>query len=217
MSRKSDEVSGLVGEGQGPVRRSPCKHSIDIETRRLPNDMGRARPSAFARCALHRPTLLAAVIVSVLTATPALALESDRDQPMRIRSDRSESDLGKDSTVLIGNVRITQGTLEVNAERADITQAEGAVSRAVLTGSPATMKQQVDAGGELRAQARRIDYALASETVELSGGVIVERPQGTLKSERVTYSVKDGRVVAGDNAGGVELVIPPRAPKPKSE
>ncbi len=153
----------------------------------------------------------------MLAATPALALESDRDQPMRIRSDRSESDLGKDSTVLIGNVRITQGTLEVNAERADITQAEGAVSRAVLTGSPATMKQQVDAGGELRAQARRIDYALASETVELSGGVIVERPQGTLKSERVTYSVKDGRVVAGDNAGGVELVIPPRAPKPKPE
>ncbi len=152
------------------------------------------------------------VSLGVLLSLPVFALDSDRQQPMRIRSDRSEADLAKDSTVLIGNVRITQGSLEVGAERAYITQAQGEVSRAVLTGKPATLRQQVEAGGELRAQARRIDYALANESIELTGGVVIERPQGTLRSERVVYSVKDGRVVAGDDAGGVELVIPPRAP-----
>jgi lipopolysaccharide export system protein LptA len=162
---------------------------------------------------MSRKRIAVSVVCSLaaIGAAPLSALESDRNQPMRIRSDRSEADLGKDSTLLIGNVQITQGTLEVRAERADITQSKGEVSRAVLTGTPATLKQQVDTGGELRAQARTIDYALANETVELTGGVVIERPQGTLRSERVVYSVKDGKVVAGDSAGGVELIIPPRA------
>ncbi len=150
-----------------------------------------------------------------LIAAPALALESDRQQPMQIKSDGLSAGMDSSTTVLTGNVRIVQGSLVIKSARADITQQAGEVSRALLTGAPATLKQGMDAGGELNASARTIDYKLSEESVELRGGVILERPQGTLRSERVVYSVKTGQLAAGEGVtGGVELVIPPRAPKP---
>ncbi|MFO1494115.1 MAG: lipopolysaccharide transport periplasmic protein LptA [Lysobacterales bacterium] len=159
-------------------------------------------------------SLLAGATLLALLAAPAWALESDRQQPMQIKSDRFESGMKDDVTVLTGNVRITQGSLVVNAARADITQVKGEVSRALLTGSPATLKQTLDGGGELNARAATIDYQLAEENVELRGAVVLERPQGTLRSEKVVYSVKTGRLAAGqDVSGGVELVIPPKPPK----
>ena len=155
------------------------------------------------------------VLLCLAFALPASALEADRQQPMQINSDRFESGMDTNTTVLTGNVRITQGSLVVNAARADVTQDKGEVARALLTGKPATLKQAMDGGGELNAQAATIDYKLTDETVELSGNVVLERPQGTLRSQRVVYSVKTGRLAAGEGVtGGVQLVIPPKAPKP---
>ena len=154
-------------------------------------------------------------LLCLVVALPAAALEADRQQPMQINSDRFESGMDTNTTVLTGNVRITQGSLVVNAARADVTQDKGEVARALLTGKPATLKQAMEGGGELNAQAGTIDYKLTEETVELSGDVVLERPQGTLRSQRVVYSVKTGRLAAGEGVtGGVQLVIPPKAPKP---
>ena len=155
------------------------------------------------------------LLLCLVAALPASALDSDRQQPMQINSDRFESGMDTNTTVLTGNVRITQGSLVVNAARADVTQEKGEVARALLTGKPATLKQAMEGGGELNAQAGTIDYKLTEETVELSGNVVLERPQGTLRSQRVVYSVKTGRLAAGEGVtGGVQLVIPPKAAKP---
>lgn len=161
------------------------------------------------------PELRCWLLLLLAAASPLAALESDRQQPMQINSDRFEAGMNTSTTVLTGNVRITQGSLVVKAARADITQDKGEVSRALLTGAPATLKQTLAGGGELNASAQTIDYQLAEEMVDLRGGVILERPQGTLRSEHVSYSVKTGRLAAGEGAsGGVQLVIPPRVPKP---
>ena len=161
------------------------------------------------------PDLRGVALLLLAASSPLAALESDREQPMQINSDRFEAGMDTNTTVLTGNVRIVQGSLVVKAARADITQDKGEVSRALLTGAPATLKQTMTGGGELNASASTIDYKLAEESVDLSGNVILERPQGTLRSERVTYSVKTGRLAAGEGvSGGVQLVIPPKAPKP---
>lgn len=143
---------------------------------------------------------------------PALALESDRQQEVKINADQFGGSIKDGTSLFQGNVRIQQGSLDIRASRGEFTQDDGAVSRALLTGSPATLVQSMDAGGLLKAQASTIDYKVADEKVELRGGAVLERPQGTLRSERVVYSVKTGEMEAGATGGGVQLIIPPKAP-----
>ena len=68
------------------------------------------------------PDRRALALLLAALAAPALALEADRQQPMQINSDRFESGMDTNTTVLTGNVRITQGSLVVYAARADVTQ-----------------------------------------------------------------------------------------------
>jgi lipopolysaccharide export system protein LptA len=155
------------------------------------------------------------VMTGLLLVLPAplLALKSDRKQPVEVSADRSQSSLDGATTTLSGSVEIRQGSLIAQADRAEVTQADGGVSRVVLTGTPARLAQQLDGpdGGTMRAQAREIDYQLAADRVTLRGGVRLERPQGTLESEQVIYRVDSGQLDAGGDGGGrVRFRIEPK-------
>ncbi|MCE3003040.1 MAG: lipopolysaccharide transport periplasmic protein LptA [Xanthomonadaceae bacterium] len=163
----------------------------------------------------NRAELLALVLL--LTSLPAAALKSDRDKPMDIRADASSAFTGEGKATLTGNVVITQGTLEVRADRADISQSEsGEVSRAVLTGAPATLAEDLDDGGRLDARAAKIDYDMAGKLVVLTGDAVVAQPQGELRGERITYNLETGRLDAGGPEGGnrVFLRMNPQPKKP---
>jgi len=152
------------------------------------------------------------LVAGVFACVPASALESDRQQEVKITADSFGGSIKEGTSLFQGNVRIQQGSLDIRSARGEFTQVDGAVSRALLTGSPATLVQSMDAGGLLKAQAATIDYKVADEKVELRGGAVLERPQGVLRSERVVYSVKTGEMEAGATGSGVQLIIPPKAP-----
>jgi lipopolysaccharide export system protein LptA len=142
-------------------------------------------------------------VVALLASSPLLAVESDRDKPMDIDADSMQSNVNEGTATLTGNVRIVQGTLDVRAAKAVVTQDEQQqVSRAVLTGSPATLAQDLDDGGRLDARAAQIDYDMANDRVVLTGNAVVAQPRGELRGERITYSLNDGRIEAGGPEGG---------------
>lgn len=160
--------------------------------------------------------MLAAVFAWLLFPAIAIALESDRDQPMDIVASGSDSDLNTGIHQLIGNVEIRQGSLLIQADRGEVHQPgdNQEVTRVILEGSPARMQQSLDnAAGQMRASARRIDYDRANDTVVLTGNVRIDEPRGTLSGERVVYNIAQGRIQgqgqAGDD-GRVRFVIPPR-------
>jgi lipopolysaccharide export system protein LptA len=152
-----------------------------------------------ARC------LLALALLAV--AMPALALKSDRDKPMDVNADRFESNVKEGASVLTGNVRIVQGSLKIESERAEVHQdpAQQKVNRAVLNGEPARLEQDLDDGGHMVARAKQIDYDLAKETVVLTGNVIVEQPRGELRGEKVTYEIATGKLT-GSGEGAASRV-----------
>lgn len=153
----------------------------------------------------------------LLAATPALALKSDRDKPMEIRAERSSAFTNEGTATLSGNVVITQGTLVVRAENAEISQSKaGDVSRAILTGAPATIAEDLDDGGRLDGRAAKIDYDMAGKLVVLTGDAVVAQPQGELRGERITYNLETGRLDAGGPEGGnrVFLRMNPQPKKP---
>lgn len=158
----------------------------------------------------HASKLL--LLAALLAAAPVLAKSSDRNQPMDISADRTDAQLGDDSvSVLEGNVRIRQGTLEVDAQRAEVHRAAGDTNRIVLTGAPAVLRQVSDAGEPMEANANRIVYMLADETMMLTGNVVITQPRGTLRGETVKYDINTGRLDGGGDSARVQMRILPKS------
>lgn len=184
-----------------------------------------------ARRATDRGTRLRGALVASLLCAPlaAHALSSDREQEMNISANysRIEPDRSGNApsvTILKGDVRISQGTLEARSDTATIEQARagtrdaqgndigGQISRVIMTGEPAHLEQQQDGGGMMRATARKIDYRLATHRVELSGDVVVnQQGRGEFRGAHMTYDTLTGTMESGAETGGrVHMRIEPR-------
>lgn len=161
-----------------------------------------------------RPAATSLLILCLAAAGPALARSTDRSQPMDIDADRTDALLGDDAvSVLEGNVKIRQGSLEVDADRAEVHRRAGDIDRIVLTGAPARLRQVSDAGEPMDARASQVVYTLSSEVMVLTGGVVIEQPRGNLRGETIKYNVDTGRLDGGGDGQRVSLrILPKTAP-----
>lgn len=155
---------------------------------------------------------LSLLLTLALAPAVALARTSDRNKPMDI--DAGHSDYSMDDsrpTTLSGGVIITQGTLDIRSNQAVIHSADGEPVRAVLTGGPVKMKQELDDGKPMTAVANRVDYDLKSEIVTFTGNVDIQQPTGSIAGQRVVYNMKTGQVQGGgQDAGRVKIRIQPK-------
>ena len=159
-----------------------------------------------------RPAATSLLILCLAAAGPALARSTDRSQPMDIDADRTDALLGDDAvSVLEGNVKIRQGSLEVDAERAEVHRRAGDIDRIVLTGTPARLRQVSDSGEAMDARASQVVYTLSSEVMVLTGGVVIEQPRGNLRGETIKYDLKSGRLDGGGDGSRVSMRILPKA------
>ena len=157
--------------------------------------------------------LLTIALVALFATGTADARRSDRNQPMDIDAANTVGTLDDSGPIVFsGGVVITQGTMHVEAARAEITTRGGDIQRVVLTGSPATMRQETDDGLPMTARGNTIDYNIANETMVITGNAHVEQPQGNMASQRIVYNMQTERVEAGgEGAGRVQMRIQPRA------
>ena len=163
------------------------------------------------------PRLLQALVlvVAVVAAGAAHARSSDRSKPMDIDAGRQQGTLDDSSpTGLTGGVHITQGTLDIQSSTATISTRNGDPSRAVLTGAPVVLKQQMDDGTAMTARASQVDYDLSTETVVFTGNVVIDQPRGSMSGQRVVYNMKSGRIDSGGEGNGrVKMrILPKNAP-----
>ena len=155
------------------------------------------------------------LLLAALLPLAAQAKTSDRNAPMDVEADRTDAMLGDDSdSILTGNVRITQGTLDVGADKAVIHRKSGDISEVTLTGAPATLKQLADNGEQMNAHASQIVYTLSSDLVVLTGGVVIEQPRGNLRGETIKYDLKTGRLDGGGDGKRVQMRIMPKTKTP---
>jgi len=178
------------------------------DRRRIPQP----RPAP-ARATARIGPALACGLLALACASGVAARSSDRTKPMDIDAGRHEGSIeGNGTSIFSGGVTITQGTLDIRADRADVQQRGGQPVRAILTGRQATLKQQMEDGTPMNARADRIEYDLISEVVVLIGNYTVTTPRGSTSGQRLTYDLKSGRVESGGEGNGrVQLRILPNA------
>lgn len=158
-------------------------------------------------------TRIAALVAAIACAMPGTAWSraSDRNQPMDIDANASDC-AAEGPCVFTGNVVIVQGTLKINAAKADVRQGDGDIQRVLLTGGPVRMEQQLDSGSTVTARASNVDYSMPTDTVVFTGDVVLDQPgRGTMRGARVVYNMRTGQVQGGGGENGqIRTTILPR-------
>ena len=163
------------------------------------------------------------LLTAVLVPGAALALSSDSKQPMYVESDAVVYDENKGETVYTGNVKASQGSLEVTGDKMIINQQKGQADQLIIYGNPARLKQTPDGGGpDNHGIGRRADYFPDSGILILNGDAMTwEGPnpatsQHTVKSEHIEYDTKNSIYKAGSTKSGSRRVQVKIIPKEAS-
>lgn len=170
---------------------------------------------------LFNRLLLCAVLALSGYHSPAFSLASDRAQSITIMSDSAERDEQKGTTTYAGNVIMEQGSMRIDAEKVVIYNTKNKVTKIVASGTPARYQQKPSAKeGLVVAQAFRIEYNIAEETLHLINSAFLKQEGTSLSGKRIDYDVKQSVVKAGGDKQQkerVKMVIPARALKQEED
>jgi lipopolysaccharide export system protein LptA len=167
-----------------------------------------------------RSAIFAVALIAMLCVGVAHAERADRSKPITIQSNGEQPgvlNLIKHTAVLAGSVVITQGTLEIHAERVEISEDPTGPTLGVAFGSPgnpARFRQKGDRPDEWsEGDASRIEYDSAANRIRFVGDAHVRIVHGTVVTNSasapvVTYDTAAGTVVTG--GGRTTLVLAPR-------
>jgi lipopolysaccharide export system protein LptA len=159
----------------------------------------------------------------------AAAEKADRAKPMTLESDQPcVVNLQKQTSVCSGNVVITQGTMQLRADRLELRETPDGYQQALAQGNernPSRFKQKRDGVDEtVEGQAARIQYDSRTGVLRFEGAALVRRLRGSAVADEIQgativwdslaeqFSVQGGAVTPTNPSGRVRAVIAPRQP-----
>ena len=163
--------------------------------------------------------LVISACLSLLTSLPAMALSSDREQPINIESDRLDIDEEKGISTYQGNVHYTQGTIILDADILVVHSREGEVYKLEAFGDPAHYRQELDNDkGDLSAKAKSMEYVADNGKLVLRENVRIVKGEDVFTGNIIEYSTRDEIVSARKAESGeerVQVIIQPRQQTPQ--
>ena len=148
-----------------------------------------------------------------LSASPVLALQSDREQPIHLQADRVEINEKQASSLYQGNVHLQQGSLKIDAEEVAVQMKNGNLDVIVIRGKPAILEQQPDNQAELvRSRAEYMEYYAAQERLILKTNAEVTQGNNLFQGDHIEYDTRNSVVKAHKDPGSdtrVHAIIQP--------
>ncbi len=160
--------------------------------------------------------LAAVTLLACLAGVPAIALETDTEQPIRITTDDALRDEKTGRTVYQGNVVMVQGTIRITADRITQYRDETGADRIIAEGSPARMQQRPEPDSPLmHAHGDIIEYFRNEERVQLRENAQVEKGDGSMVTgDKIDYFINQELVKAAADESRpnsrVTVIIPPQ-------
>jgi lipopolysaccharide export system protein LptA len=152
-------------------------------------------------------SIVLVMFMPVMTAN-VHALESDRQQALKVEADSAEINKKTGVSVYTGNVIIHQGTLKITAARIEIHSNNGNMSRIVAEGKPATYRQRPEKRDkDIVAQAGRMEYDVIRNRAVFLQKAVLNQAGNTFKSDRIVYDIANDAVDAGKKDGGDRVII----------
>lgn len=156
------------------------------------------------------------LLISALFSLSAFALPEDRNKPIHISADSATIDEKSGHTTYLGDVKITQGTLLIEADRVEIERGKSGVDQVTAFGKQAHFRQKPEASKPFTdAWGDSIVYEVNKGLLTLKKNARVVSGQDTFTGSRIVYNLKTSVVDAfseGKNGGNgrVEMIIQPK-------
>ncbi len=153
---------------------------------------------------LLRACLWAALVL--VCAPPAHAEKADRDKPVNLESNTATSDDIKKEGVYEGNVILTQGTLEIRADKLVVREDADGFQHGIAYGNPASFRQKREGLDEyIEGYAQRIEYDSKKDLVQMFSQARMKRNQDEARGNYISY---DGKTEFFQVIGGKEAATP---------
>jgi len=168
-----------------------------------------------SRHALFGAALLLAG-VPVLAAAPAA--EPPSAAPLEISAEHGDIDRKAGVARYWGHVTLTRGTTRITADEVVLALADGELTKATITGKPATFAQSFgDGRAPTLGSAKTLSFSADQDVIELREDARVVQDGDEVTGDLIRYDAAKQRVLAagGEQSGRVQMTITPRKPKPK--
>ncbi|GGW80953.1 lipopolysaccharide transport periplasmic protein LptA [Alteromonas halophila] len=165
---------------------------------------------------MYKRFTLLAISLWISTVPLAVATDSDFSKPIKVDS-KSQFVDGKNKTSLFKeDVRITQGTLVIDAEEVEVIASQGEGREIfVARGNPASYSQKMEDGATVNARANEIRYEVDKRTISLNGSAELRQNTSMVRGDKITYDMATEQLLATgeDGEGRVTTVFQPEAVK----
>lgn len=159
---------------------------------------------------LHRARLIISLLV--LTTTNAVAAEKDFDLPIKVDSKAQFVDGKTKTSIFREDVRITQGSLKIDADEVEVIANQGEGSEVFIArGNPASYSQTMDDGSAISAAANEIRYELALSTLTLSGNAELQQNSSKVTGDSIVFNMQLEQLIAQGSETGVTTIFQPNS------
>jgi lipopolysaccharide export system protein LptA len=169
-----------------------------------------------------RHAIAVAIAIAAMSAFSAKAEKADREKPTQVEANRMTSDEARRISIFEGNVMLTKGTMQLQAERIVVRQDADGFQTATASGSPVRFRQKSDPRGGaegvwIEGEAGRIEIDERNERVELHQNARVTRDKDEVRGSTILYDQRSEffSVSSAKDAPGsrVRAVIQPKKPE----
>jgi lipopolysaccharide export system protein LptA len=154
-----------------------------------------------------------AALLLLLLPCQLWALATDRDQPIEVEADELEVREQEGISIYQGNVKLVQGSLEINADRVVIHFNEAnQLILMEMTGTPATLRQLDDDQQEMWGEAMQIDYTQSISLLELRDSARLSQAGDIIESDLIRINTENNSLQAGSTESDqrVKMLIQPK-------
>ena len=153
------------------------------------------------------------LIACLVASGSALALSTDKDQPVYIDSDSQHLDMQSNRVTFIGDVKLKQGSINLNADKVIVLRnaEDGTIEEIEGYGDLATFSQLTDDGKTLYGEAEELYYMLVDDRLTMIKRAMLSQDGSIVRGTKIRYQITEQKLVADGNTGDrVSTVLQPQ-------
>ena len=156
---------------------------------------------------LNRINLILLLGLTILYSSWIAALSDDATKPINIKADSAEINDATGISIYRGNVKITQGSMQLTGEKVILETANKKVQKIIAEGNLSTFKQTTDDGKLINAEAEKMVYKINANEIVLTNNAKLTESGNTFSSDRIVFYTDKEIVSAGSPSGNDRVNI----------